>query len=135
MAHILCVDDDPSTLALKRAILEQAGHRVTAFLTVEEAIRALESGSSVPDPAPEQTYDAVVTDWHFGQERGQAVVAAAKRSRHVPVVVVSGFVSEAFRSVEPLADIYLEKPADPRELVQVVEALLNTQSNLGSRAS
>jgi DNA-binding response OmpR family regulator len=34
---------------------------------------------------------------------------------------------EAFQAAEPLADIYLEKPVDPRELVQILNALLETR--------
>jgi len=42
-------------------------------------------------------------------------------------VVVSGYVAEAFQAAEPLADIYLEKPADPRELVQILRTLLQAK--------
>ena len=39
----------------------------------------------------------------------------------MPVVVVSGYVAEAYQSAEPLADLYLEKPVNPEELVTIVE--------------
>jgi len=55
-------------------------------------------------------------------------VEAAKAQSAVPVVVVSGYVAEAFRAAEPMADIYLEKPADPRELVQILGTLLQARS-------
>jgi DNA-binding response OmpR family regulator len=42
----------------------------------------------------------------------------------MPVVVVSGYVSEAFQAPEPLADLYLEKPINPEELVTIVNELL-----------
>jgi len=42
------------------------------------------------------------------------------------VVVVSGYVSEAFQAAEPLADLYLEKPVDPGELVTIVNELLKS---------
>jgi len=115
---ILCVDDDPDVLALKRTILEQAGYEVATCDSAEHAIREIRNGA----------FDAVVTDWRLGRERGRAIVEAAKAQSAVPVVVVSGFVSEAFQAAEPMADIYLEKPADPRELVQIVDALLDARS-------
>lgn len=118
MAKILCVDDDPGVVALKRTILEQAGYEVTTCISAEDAIREIQRIA----------FDGVVTDWRLGSERGRAVVEAAKAQLAVPVVVVSGYVAEAFRSAEPMADIYLEKPADPRELVKILETLLHARA-------
>jgi DNA-binding response OmpR family regulator len=114
VAKVLCVDDDPVVISLKRKILEQAGYDVTTCNSAEDAIREMERVA----------FDAVVTDWRLGRERGRAIVEAAKLNSSVPVVVVSGYVAEAFQSAEPLADIYLEKPADPRELLQILQTLL-----------
>jgi two-component system response regulator GlrR len=114
VAKVLCVDDDPVVISLKRKILEQAGYDVTTCNSADEAIREMERVD----------FDAVVTDWRLGRERGRAIVEAAKANSSVPVVVVSGFVAEAFQSGEPMADIYLEKPADPRELLQILQTLL-----------
>jgi len=118
LAKILCVDDDPGVVALKRTILEQAGYEVTTCISAEDAIREIQRVA----------FDGVVTDWRLGSERGRAVVEAAKAQLAVPVVVVSGYVAEAFRAAEPMADIYLEKPADPRELVQILETLLHARA-------
>ncbi len=118
MARILCVDDDPGTVLLKRAILERAGHSVVTSASAEEGIAELYR----------DLFDAVVTDWRLGEERGRAIVEAAKLNGNVPVVVVSGYVSEAFQAAEPLADLYLEKPVDPEELVQVINALLQIRT-------
>ena len=115
---ILCVDDDPDVIALKRSILERAGYEVTTCISAEEAIREIQRVA----------FDAVVTDWRLGRERGRAIVQAAKAQSAVPVIVVSGFVAEAFRAAEPLADLYLEKPADPRELVTILDTLLDVKS-------
>ena len=117
MTKILCVDDDPDVVAIKRKILEQAGYEVTTCISAEDAIREIE----------QVAFDGVVTDWRLGSERGRAVVKAAKANVAVPVVVVSGYVAEAFQAAEPMADIYLEKPADPRELVQILKTLLQSR--------
>lgn len=118
VAKILCVDDDSDIIALKKAILEKAGHTVSSCDSVESAIRELNR----------QSYDAVVTDWRLGQESGRTIVQAARSTGRAPVVVVSGYVAEAFQAAEPLADIYLEKPVDPRELVQILNTLLETKA-------
>ena len=118
MAKILCVDDDPDVIAIKRNILEQAGYEVTTCTSADDAIREIQRVA----------FDGIVTDWRLGRERGRAIVEAAKAQSAVPVVVVSGFVSEAFKAAEPMADIYLEKPVDPRELVKILETLLDEKS-------
>ena len=117
MANILCVDDEPHVVTLKRAILESAGHAVTACTSARDAIEKLRHNA----------YDAVVTDWRLGDANGRAVVQAAKDHSSMPVVVVSGYVAEAFQAAEPLADLYLEKPVNPEELVTIVNELLKSQ--------
>jgi DNA-binding NtrC family response regulator len=112
------VDDDPAALLLKQAILEQKGHVVTTCSNTEDAICKLQ----------EMQFDAVVTDWRLGKDRGHAVVIAAKQNLSLPVVVVSGYVAEAFQAAEPPADLYLEKPVNPQELVQIVNALLQPKT-------
>lgn len=118
MAKILCVDDEPHVVTLKCAILEAAGHNVTASTSARDAIEKLQR----------ETYDAVVTDWRLGDANGRAIVQAAKSAAtsNLPVVVVSGYVAEAFQAAEPLADLYLEKPVNPEELVTIVNELLKT---------
>ena len=114
MARILCVDDEAGAVALKRAILERAGHDVVVCTAAPEAIALLLT----------ETFDAIVTDWKLGDDSGREILVAARTQAHVPVVVVSGFCAEAFTAVEPQADIYLEKPVDPEELVAIISALL-----------
>ena len=116
MAKILCCDDEKHVVTLKCAILEAAGHDVTPATSAREAIEKLQH----------DTYDAVVTDWRLGDANGRAVVQAAKSTSSMPVVVVSGYVAEAFQAAEPLADLYLEKPVNPEELVTIVNELLKS---------
>ena len=114
MAKILCVDDEPAAVALKQTILVRAGHKVTTSSSANEAIELLKN----------EQFDAVVTDWNLGEESGRQILLAAKTGVQVPVVVVSGYCSEAFRAAKPQADIYLEKPVDAMELVAIIQALL-----------
>src|ERR1051325_5488836 len=99
MAKILCVDDEPHVVTLKCAILEAAGHQVTPSTSAHDAIQKLKEGD----------YDAVVTDWRLGDANGRAVVQAAKSHSSMPVVVVSGYVAEAFPAAEALAALFLDK--------------------------
>jgi len=122
MARILCVDDEPNIVKLKCAILEAAGHQVTPCTSAQDAIEKLKIAE----------YDAVITDWRLGDANGRAVVEAAKDHSNMPVVVVSGFVNDAFQAAEPLADLYLEKPVNPEELVTIVNELLKTGEKTAS---
>ena len=117
MAKILCVDDEPAAVALKQAILERAGHTVMTSCSANDAIELLAN----------ERFDAVVTDWKLGEESGRQILLAAKTGAQVPVVVVSGYCTDAFRAAEPQADIYLEKPVDATELVAIVSALLHSK--------
>jgi DNA-binding response OmpR family regulator len=114
VATILCVDDDPDAVAMKQHILQGAGHTVTACVSAEQALFELEN----------RTFDAVVTDWKLGDGQARNIVQRAKANATVPVIVVSGFVWEAFQAADPRADLYLEKPVDPRDLLSMLDTLL-----------
>lgn len=117
MPRILCVDDDPAALRLKREILEKAGHEVVASASVDSSMFQLNN----------RLFDAVVMDWRMGTQNGHALLELAKNKSDVPVIVVSGYVEEAMRDYEPFADIYLEKPVNPAELVKILDALLRSR--------
>jgi DNA-binding response OmpR family regulator len=114
VASILCVDDDPEAVATKQFILQSAGHAVTACVSIAQALSELDH----------RAFDAVVTDWRLGDDVGRPIIERAKSHARVPVIVVSGFVCEAFQAAAPLADLYLEKPVDPNELVSMLDTLL-----------
>jgi DNA-binding response OmpR family regulator len=114
MANILCVDDELHAARLKCVILETAGHRATPATSAKEAISLLEA-------AP---YDLVITDWRLGECCGRDVVVAARKLSGMPVVVISGYVNEAFQASDPMADWYLEKPVNPEELISIVADLV-----------
>ena len=119
MARVLCVDDDVNAIKLKRAILERAGHKVDQSTSAESAIEMLAAFS----------YDAIVTDWRLGEQSARRVILAAKQETETPVVVVSGYVSEAFQAPGAVADLYLDKPVDPSELLQILDALLTERQH------
>lgn len=122
MAKILCVDDEQHAAKLKCIILETAGHQATAATSASDAVALMGSGS----------FDLVVTDWRLGSASGHEIVVAARKLPHTPVVVISGYVSEAFSAPDPLADYYLEKPVNPEELISVVNDLVGSLNRQGA---
>jgi len=114
MAKILCVDDEQHAARLKCIILETAGHQATPATSAADALALLEA----------DRFDLVVTDWRLGSASGRDVVVAARRLERMPVVVISGYVNEAFSAPDPMADYYLEKPVNPEELISVVNDLV-----------
>ncbi|HVP55588.1 MAG TPA: response regulator [Candidatus Eisenbacteria bacterium] len=114
MARILCVDDEAHAANLKCIILETAGHKATPATSVAEAVKLLDSSP----------FDLVVSDWRLGDGCGRDIVVAARRLSGTPVVIISGYVNEAFQAPDPLADYYLEKPVNPEELIRIVQDLV-----------
>ncbi len=100
---------------MRRTTLERAGHEVSVSTSARAAIDMLRVSA----------YDAIVTDWRLGSVNARGVIQAAKQKAEVPVVVVSGFVAEAFQASGPMADLYLDKPIDPSELATILETLLD----------
>lgn len=117
MAKILCVDDELHAARLKCIILETAGHVATPATSVNEALSLLAANA----------YDVVVTDWRLGTASGRDVLIATRERGSIPVVVISGYVNEAFQALDPAADFYLEKPVNPEELISVVNDLVKAQ--------
>lgn len=114
MARILCVDDEVHAAKLKCIILEAAGHQATSATSAREATSLLAKNK----------YDLVVTDWRLGDGSGRDVLVAAQKLYDTPVVIISGYVNEAFQAADPLADYYLEKPVNPEELIGIVNELV-----------
>jgi CheY-like chemotaxis protein len=119
MARVLVIDDEPDVRWLIRVSLERAGHEV---LVAEDGLR----GVAV---AMKQRPEAIVLDLMMPVMDGYAVLAElAKdpRTVDVPVVVLSAkaIPEEADRAIGAGALKFLEKPFDPDELTQEVDALL-----------
>ena len=108
------MDDEQHAAKLKCIILRTAGHEATPATSASEAISLLESNP----------YDLVVTDWRLGNASGRDIVVAARQRAGTPVVVISGYVNEAFQAPDPMADYYLEKPVNPDELIRIVDDLV-----------
>jgi CheY-like chemotaxis protein len=114
---VLCIDDDPKVLTIRRLVLERTGYSV---LTASSARAGLELFvSCVPD--------AVLLDYSMPEMNGGEVAAVMKAiSPDIPVLLLSALPSlpENARSV----DAFVTKGQSPKIWLDVLAALLASRS-------
>lgn len=111
---VLIVDDDRDSLEWMAMALESAGFSVATAVKVERAVDALEAGLR---PA------VIVTDLAMPQRDGWDFVRYLGKDpelRSIPVVVTSGRTQAEARVA---ADVFLQKPVTPEQLVSAVASL------------
>ena len=120
MAHILVIDDESTSRAILREILEEAGHQISEAADGSEGIRAYE----------ENRPDVVIVDLFMPPGGGLDVIRKLKSSSpNLKIIAISGVdarheletVSEAIRQG---ASRDLDKPVEPKELKLVVAELV-----------
>jgi CheY-like chemotaxis protein len=124
--RLLIIDDDPDFADGIKAILDHAGYQTDAVYDPKEGWRILE----------ERRHDLLLLDIMMG--RGAEGIAIARRLgkdpalRDLPVLIITGIKEQmAFlfpgQPVHPgfvEVDEVVEKPVDPRMLIEKVETLL-----------
>jgi DNA-binding response OmpR family regulator len=115
MGRLLLVDDDPAGLALRKLILERAGHQVFSATDVDSA-RALffESGP-----------ETVVLDLRLPESKdGLALIRDFRgASPSVRIIVLSGWTPDLEgQPEEKMVDQLLSKPVPSAYLVSVIGA-------------
>ncbi|MFA7536849.1 MAG: response regulator [Desulfuromonadales bacterium] len=115
--HILLTEDNPSTQALVRTILESFGCRVTTAGSGEEALSLL----------AEQTYDLLLMDWRMPGMDGLETTRRLRAQGIVtPVVALTANVLRADMEACRAAgmDDFLCKPFKHRQLVELIDKWL-----------
>jgi len=116
-AEVLLVDDNPTQLRARAAVLREAGFSVRTASTADAAFDLLR------DPAFTAGLRVIVTDHVMPGVGGAVFVRELRRASSVPVVVVSGLV-EAEEEYAGLEVHFLPKPCLPEDLIhQVRDAL------------
>ncbi len=121
MAHILLVDDEPSSLLALTIFLKKAGHEVTTAADGAAALRVIE----------EQVPEVVVTDYRMEPLTGLDVLKKVQEQNH-PVEVIlltgEGTIGLAVEAMKMGAFDFLTKPVKPEDLNKVVNLALNRHS-------
>jgi DNA-binding response OmpR family regulator len=120
MPEILLIDDDPTQLRLREAVLREAGF---AVLTSETAHAAL---ALLGNPVLSNALRLIITDHVMPGPSGAAFARQLRRFSQVPVIVVSG-LPEAEEEYEGVDVRFLAKPCLPEELIRQVRKVLRSQ--------
>ncbi len=111
-ATIMLIDDEPTTLDILQALLEDAGYR--HFITTSQSNQAMELIGN-------QNPDVILTDLNMPEVSGfdiLKVIRAHVRHQHIPVIVLTS-ADDATTKLQALqlgATDFLAKPVDPSEL-------------------
>lgn len=121
MSEILLIDDSPTQLRVREAVLRQAGLSVVTAGTAAEALELLRA------PGHEQV-KVIVTDHVMPGGSGADFVRELRQAKPtVPVIVVSG-MPEAEEEYAALRVSFLNKPCPPEELIRTVTNALRDGS-------
>ncbi len=113
--RVLLVEDEPLLRDVAKLALERAGFAVTAAGDAAEARRAASAGVGM---------DLLVSDVVMPSGNG-AVLARELRDEHpgLAVVLMSGYAN-SIEDVRAAADVFLEKPFAPADLVRAARSAL-----------
>ena len=117
MKQILVVEDDRTTQHLLASILKNAGYSVTLAADGVEALEKLSAGG----------FDLVITDIWMPKLGGLELLAKLRAEPQHPRVLVltSDSTPETLlRALREQAHQYLNKPVDPKGLIEMVESAL-----------
>jgi len=111
---VLCVDDNPDELVLRKAMLEQHGYSVVTASAGFEAIEL----------AVTQRVDLVVLDYRMGGMDGEAIAKVLKANKpRVPVIILSGF--SVPEHVLARVDGFAQKGDSSEDFLNQIEKLLH----------
>lgn len=126
--RILLVDDDQDLSELLGEYLQNEGYTVEAALSAEAALKRFDAGES---------FDLWVLDIMMPGMSGLELLQQLRPRMRTPVIMLTGRGDDIDRilGLEMGADDYLAKPANPRELLARIRAVLRrSQSNTSAES-
>ncbi len=115
-ARVLVVDDDPSMREMLCDLLESSGLAATA----------VEDGASMHRALAADEHALLLIDLRLRREDGLTLARAVREASDIPIIILTGKGDDTDRilGLELVADDYLTKPFNPRELIARVRAVL-----------
>ncbi|ARP87088.1 response regulator [Bordetella genomosp. 9] len=119
MALIVVADDEVLLAEMLADLLEDAGHETVTAPHGKAALEIMRA----------RRPDLLITDFMMplmtGLELAEAVRADGAM-QNLPIVLVTGAQGLLARQSPRLFNVVVDKPYDPRELLELIEALLST---------
>jgi len=116
---ILCIDDEPDAIQIRRMLLESEGYRVFDAATGEEGLRQFQA----------HKIDAVVVDYWMSGMNGLVVAREIKKLKpEIPIIVLSGYCELPGEAVG-IADRWILKGRSAQDLLDALAALTKEKSD------
>jgi len=114
--RVLVIEDEPHLLSVVAQALREGGYAVDESADGEDGLYK----------ATAWEYDAVVLDLMLPKRDGWSLLAALRKTRKTPVLILTArdAVADRVRGLDVGADDYLVKPFDLTELLARVRALI-----------
>ena len=109
---ILCIEDNPIYLTLRKAVLEQEGYDVIGVTTTSDALKTLREASIC----------AVIADHMLHGTSGTNLAKKMKAIKpRIPIILFSGTVPERLHNI----DVYLNKGEPTAEVLKIVRSVVD----------
>jgi DNA-binding response OmpR family regulator len=114
-AHVLVVDDEPSSVEVLARTLELKGHRGTGAGSAEAAANALTTAS----------FDLILLDHVLPGATGMQSLGRLRALTKAPIYIMSGYTDDDTRKDAMLlgASGFIPKPIDVADIFAVLDAL------------
>ena len=108
---ILCVEDNPTYLVLRKKVLEREGYEVIGVTTTDEALKAIH----------EFPVCAIIADHMLQGTTGAELAREMKKIKpDVPIILFSGTVPQSLNAV----DVYVNKGEPTAKFLGIVRAVV-----------
>jgi CheY-like chemotaxis protein len=108
---ILCIEDSPTYLVLRKKVLEREGYQVVGVTTSDEALKALR----------EYPVCAIIADHMLEGTTGAELAREMKKIKpNVPIILFSGRVPQNLIAV----DVYVNKGEPTAKFLGIVRAVV-----------
>jgi CheY-like chemotaxis protein len=118
-SSVLCIDDEPSILKVRKLLLESAGYFVLTASSGKEGLDIFRSN----------LVDAVVVDFSMPDIDGGMVAARVKEIKpRIPVIMLSAYPGVQ-ATINGVVDAFIKKGGEPKDLLSRLESLITLRSH------